>query len=46
MLQSLAILGSDRHRTLDGLPIHVQGDPLTAALVELDIYCLAIIEVV
>lgn len=45
MFQSLAILRSDGHSTLDGLAIHVQRDPLAAALVELDVYGLALIEV-
>ena len=45
MFQSLAILRSDGHSTLDGLAIHVQRDPLAAALVELDVNGLALIEV-
>lgn len=46
MLQSLAIFRPDRHGALDGLPVHVQGNPLTAALVELDIDGLAVIEII
>lgn len=37
VLQTFAILWPDRHCALDGLPVHVQGDPLAAAFVELDI---------
>jgi len=46
VLQSLAILRSDRHSALDGLPVHVQGNPLTATLVELDIDGLAVVKVI
>jgi hypothetical protein len=46
VLQSLAILRSDRHGALDGLPVHVQGNALAAALVELDIDGLALIKVI
>jgi hypothetical protein len=45
MLQPLAILWSDCHGTLYGLAVHVQRDPLAAALVELDVDGLALIEV-
>lgn len=45
MFQSLAILRSDSHSTLDGLAVHVQRDPLAAALVELDVDGLALIEI-
>jgi hypothetical protein len=45
MLQSLAILWSNRYGALDRLAVHVQGDALAAALVELDIDSLALIEV-
>lgn len=45
MFESLAILRSDGHGTLDGLAVHVQRDPLAAALVELDVDGLALIEV-
>jgi hypothetical protein len=46
VLQSLAILRSDRHGALHGLTVHEQGDPLAAVLVELDIDGLAVIKVV
>jgi hypothetical protein len=45
VLQSLAIFGSNRYSALDRLAVHVQGDALAAALVELDIDGLALIEV-
>jgi hypothetical protein len=45
VLQSLAILWSNCYGTLDRLAVHVQGDALAAALVELDIDSLALIEV-
>lgn len=45
VLQSLAILWSNRYGALDRLAVHVQGDALAAALVELDIDSLAFIEV-
>jgi hypothetical protein len=46
VLQSLAILWSNRYGALDRLAVHVQGDALPAALVKLDINSLALIEVV
>lgn len=45
MLQSLAILWSNRYSALNRLAVHVQRDTLAAALVELDIDGLALIEV-
>lgn len=45
MLQSFAILWSNRHGALDRLAVHVQRDALAAALVELDIDSLTLVEV-
>lgn len=46
VLQALAIFGSDSHGTLHGLAVHVQGNPLSAALVELDIDRLASVQII